>query len=531
MLRDLVALGRRARRVVHARRDGGVGPRLRGTAARVNPQLVMLSTSLMGQTGPLSAFAGFGNLAGAITGFYELTGWPDRAPAGPFLAYTDYVAPKYTRGRPAGRARLATAHRLRPAPRPVAGRGVDPLPRPGDPRPHVNGVRPDAHGQRRRRSCTPTACSACAGDDEWVAIACEDDDQRDRARRGRRGARRTRPSRPGPPTASRRRGRAAPCRPSASPSTACRTAHACWTDPQLVHRGHYLTVDHPVHGHVRRRGPARRAVTDAGRRAPGRPDDGRAQRRRAARPPRLRRRPDHRRSSSPAPSADRSVRSSRCGRRRPGPCSRSSPSSPPCTDDTPGTERSVSPDASSTTSPVTQSVGDRVVDTPEAVGRTRRRPAGRCHRAGRRRVPVQAAPRRICVRHGRRADHAARLAPGGHPHQERVGRLRAVRSPATTGASRGSPVAHATKGIVLDGSVGTVIDGVEVLRHRRRGRALPVVLERRRAAQLVHPRHRPQQPAVRRGRRTSGRPRRTGTTTSAPMRSRGSPSATTPSGC
>ena len=24
-------------------------------------------------------------------------------------------------------------------------------------------------------------------------------------------------------------------------------SHACWTDPQLVHRGHYLTVEHPVH--------------------------------------------------------------------------------------------------------------------------------------------------------------------------------------------------------------------------------------------------------------------------------------------
>ena len=23
---------------------------------------------------------------------------------------------------------------------------------------------------------------------------------------------------------------------------------ACWHDPQLVHRGHYLTVEHPVHG-------------------------------------------------------------------------------------------------------------------------------------------------------------------------------------------------------------------------------------------------------------------------------------------
>jgi crotonobetainyl-CoA:carnitine CoA-transferase CaiB-like acyl-CoA transferase len=63
---------------------------------QVKPDLIMLSTCLMGQTGPLSTFAGFGNLAAAISGFYNLTGWLDRAPAGPFGAYTDTVAPRFT---------------------------------------------------------------------------------------------------------------------------------------------------------------------------------------------------------------------------------------------------------------------------------------------------------------------------------------------------------------------------------------------------------------------------------------------------
>jgi len=61
----------------------------------IRPDLVMLSSCLMGQTGPHSAFAGFGNLAAAVTGFYEMTGWPDRPPAGPWGAYTDYIAPRY----------------------------------------------------------------------------------------------------------------------------------------------------------------------------------------------------------------------------------------------------------------------------------------------------------------------------------------------------------------------------------------------------------------------------------------------------
>jgi crotonobetainyl-CoA:carnitine CoA-transferase CaiB-like acyl-CoA transferase len=60
---------------------------------RINPGLVMLSTCLMGQTGPLAQFSGFGNLAGALCGYYSVTGWPDRAPVGPFGAYTDYFSP------------------------------------------------------------------------------------------------------------------------------------------------------------------------------------------------------------------------------------------------------------------------------------------------------------------------------------------------------------------------------------------------------------------------------------------------------
>src|SRR5262249_33912500 len=63
--------------------------------AAVKPDLVMLSTCLMGQTGPLARFAGYGNLAAAISGFSNLGGWPDRAPAGPFSAYTDYVSPRF----------------------------------------------------------------------------------------------------------------------------------------------------------------------------------------------------------------------------------------------------------------------------------------------------------------------------------------------------------------------------------------------------------------------------------------------------
>ena len=61
----------------------------------IKPDIIMISSCLMGQTGPLARFAGFGNLAAALCGFYNLVGWPDRTPSGPFSAYTDYIAPRF----------------------------------------------------------------------------------------------------------------------------------------------------------------------------------------------------------------------------------------------------------------------------------------------------------------------------------------------------------------------------------------------------------------------------------------------------
>ncbi len=61
----------------------------------VNPAVIMLSSCLMGQTGPRANVAGYGNMAAALSGFYDLTGWSDRSPAGPYLAYTDGVAPRF----------------------------------------------------------------------------------------------------------------------------------------------------------------------------------------------------------------------------------------------------------------------------------------------------------------------------------------------------------------------------------------------------------------------------------------------------
>jgi benzylsuccinate CoA-transferase BbsF subunit len=66
------------------------------TLRRDNPGMVMLSTSINGQYGPHAQLAGYGNVGAALSGFQFITGWPDRAPIGPFGPYTDYLGPRFS---------------------------------------------------------------------------------------------------------------------------------------------------------------------------------------------------------------------------------------------------------------------------------------------------------------------------------------------------------------------------------------------------------------------------------------------------
>lgn len=59
-----------------------------------NPRLIMLSTSIAGQTGPLSRTVGYGNIGASLAGYMHLTGWPELPPLGPFGPYTDFVGPR-----------------------------------------------------------------------------------------------------------------------------------------------------------------------------------------------------------------------------------------------------------------------------------------------------------------------------------------------------------------------------------------------------------------------------------------------------
>lgn len=62
---------------------------------RINPRAIMISSCLMGQDGAFSTYAGYGNLAAAISGFHGLTGWPGEPPTGCFGPYTDFLGVRF----------------------------------------------------------------------------------------------------------------------------------------------------------------------------------------------------------------------------------------------------------------------------------------------------------------------------------------------------------------------------------------------------------------------------------------------------
>ncbi|MFT5530536.1 MAG: crotonobetainyl-CoA:carnitine CoA-transferase CaiB-like acyl-CoA transferase [Candidatus Poriferisodalaceae bacterium] len=144
----------------------------------VNPKLIMVSSCLMGHSGPLSDYPGFGTAGASMAGFYPITGWPDRLPAGPYVAYTDYTSPRFTVA-----AILAAVEHLE-----HTGEGQ-----------HIDFSQMEAalhmtaplflddelHGRTATRNgnadpamaphvVVPTAPE---GGDRWIAIACENDEQ------------------------------------------------------------------------------------------------------------------------------------------------------------------------------------------------------------------------------------------------------------------------------------------------------------------------------------------------------------------
>jgi len=142
----------------------------------INPSIIMVSTCLMGQTGPAAALAGYGYHAAAISGFYEVTGWDDRPPGGPFNAYTDTIAPRFLAAtliaaldhrRRTGEGQYIDQAQMESSLYFLAAELLDH---------QVSGCMPRRAGNDAPNAA-PHDAYPCAGTDEWCVIAVETDAQ------------------------------------------------------------------------------------------------------------------------------------------------------------------------------------------------------------------------------------------------------------------------------------------------------------------------------------------------------------------
>jgi len=144
--------------------------------SRLNPGIIMVSTCLMGQTGPAAPMAGYGYHAAAIAGFYEVTGWPDRHPTGPWVAYTDVIAPRFVsillaaaldHRRRTGKGCYLDVAQIETALHFLGPELLDF---------EVNGFAARRNGNRARFTA-PEGVYPCVVKDTWCAIAVQDETQ------------------------------------------------------------------------------------------------------------------------------------------------------------------------------------------------------------------------------------------------------------------------------------------------------------------------------------------------------------------
>jgi benzylsuccinate CoA-transferase BbsF subunit len=136
------------------------------------PDLVMLSTCMQGQTGPYREYAGYGGQGAAIAGLHYVTGWPDVVPAGPKGAYTDSITPRF------GIAALVAALGYRD--RTGVGQHIDlsqieaslQFLAPELLRFQTSGLVASPMGNRSTVHA-PHGVYPCSGADRWIAIAVE----------------------------------------------------------------------------------------------------------------------------------------------------------------------------------------------------------------------------------------------------------------------------------------------------------------------------------------------------------------------
>ncbi|OWT60103.1 CaiB/BaiF CoA transferase family protein [Candidimonas nitroreducens] len=228
--------------------------------------IIYLAMSMQGSTGPQRHYLGYGATMAAVTGIQHLTGLPGREPAGTGTNYPDHIP------NPC-HATFAVLAALRHRRRTGQGQRIDmaqteptvALLGPAVLEYTANGHVPQARGNRHPQAA-PHGVYRCVGDDRWIAIAVMNDAQW----RGLRDAL-GKPAWMGDAELDSTQGRLERAdeideqlnqetgryvvealvdllQQHGVPAGRVSTAADVIADPQLRHRGHWLSLDHPEMG-------------------------------------------------------------------------------------------------------------------------------------------------------------------------------------------------------------------------------------------------------------------------------------------
>lgn len=140
------------------------------SARRIKQDIITLSISQMGQTGPMSHVSGTGTNLVGMAGFTSLTGWPDREPVQPFGGYPDLISAVLSAGsllaaliyrKQTGRGQMLDVSQLEASILFMASSVLNYA---------VNNDKGIRQGNRCDYAA-PSGVYPCRGDDRWCAIS------------------------------------------------------------------------------------------------------------------------------------------------------------------------------------------------------------------------------------------------------------------------------------------------------------------------------------------------------------------------
>lgn len=143
---------------------------------RINPGVVVFSSSLLGHNGPYAELRGLGHNSVSMAGYTHLTGWPDRNGVGPAVAYTDWVAPPFAvaaimaalaNRRKTGRGEIIEISQYEIGVAFISQVLLDFF---------ANG-REETRDGNRSPEAAPHGVYRCSGDDRWCAISVRNEQE------------------------------------------------------------------------------------------------------------------------------------------------------------------------------------------------------------------------------------------------------------------------------------------------------------------------------------------------------------------